>query len=70
MNLLQVENIYEEFPPILGENDVIALDTELSGLNNEQLHRPHGKLASLAGSFDGKNAYINWMDIGGKIMRG
>ena len=62
MNLLQVENIYEEFPPILGEDDVIALDTELSGLKEEQLHRPHGKLASLAGSFDGKNAYIIFDD--------
>ena len=62
MNILQIENIYEELPPILGEDDVIALDTELSGLKEEQLHRPHGRLASLAGSFDGKNAYIIFDD--------
>ena len=62
MNLLQVENIYEELPPILGEDDVIALDLELIGLSEIQLHRPHGKLASLAGSFDGKNAYIIFDD--------
>lgn len=58
MNQLQCKEIIKGFPPVLGTGSVIALDLELSGLRENQLHRPAGRLTSLAGSFDGETAYI------------
>lgn len=58
MNLLHCDSIYRELPPITGEDDVWALDLELSGLRESQLHRPAGRMTSLAGTCDGKNVYI------------
>lgn len=58
MKTLECREIIRGLPPILKETDVIALDLELSGLRDEQLHRPAGRMTSLAGSFDGETAYI------------
>lgn len=58
MNLLQLENLYLDLPPVLSESDTVSLDLELGGLNENQLHRPAGWFLSLACSFDGKNAYL------------
>src|SRR5690348_13382655 len=58
MNTLTVKEIKEELPPFLTENDVIAMDLELSGLLENQLHRPHGRMTSLAGCFDGETVYL------------
>lgn len=58
MNLLHCDAIYRGLPPITGEEDVWALDLELSGLRESQLHRPSGRMTSLAGTCDGKNVYI------------
>lgn len=58
MKTLDVEQIYLDLPPILTENDTVALDLELSGLKESQLHRPAGKFVSLAACFDGKNVYL------------
>lgn len=58
MKLLEYKKIYQELPPTLTENDTVALDLELAGLKENQLHRPHGRFLSLAGSFDGESAYI------------
>lgn len=58
MNTLKVEKIIYGIPPKAGPDEVWALDLELSGLNEDQLHRPHGKLSSLAGSNDGKTVYM------------
>lgn len=58
MNKLTCKEIIEDFPPILDTESVIGLDLELSGLRENQLHRPAGRLVSLQGSFDGETAYI------------
>lgn len=58
MKTLEYKQIIRELPPTLSENDVVALDLELAGLREEQLHRPAGRMTSLAGSFDGETAYI------------
>lgn len=58
MNTLTYEKIIKDFPPMLDADMSIGLDLELSGLREGQLHRPAGRLTSLAGSFDGKTAYI------------
>ncbi len=62
MKRLQCKQIIEGLPPILNSNHVMAMDLELSGLKDGQLHRPHGELLSLAGSFDGETAYIVFGD--------
>lgn len=36
----------------------VALDTEFFGQELERLHRPHGRFASLAATFDGRTVYI------------
>lgn len=58
MKTLECEQIYLTVPPELTEHDTVSLDLELSGLREEQLHRPAGRFVSLACSFDGKNAYL------------
>lgn len=58
MKTLESKQIYLQPPPKLGEGDTIALDLELSGLKQEQLHRPHGRFVSLAGTYDGENVYL------------
>ena len=58
MNKLQYENIHYSLPPKASKDEVWALDLELSGLKDTQLHRPHGRLESLSGTNDGKNVYI------------
>ncbi len=58
MNTLTAKKIFRGFPPTLSSSDTISLDLELSGLKDKQLHRPNGKLVSLAGCFDGENVYI------------
>lgn len=58
MKTLTYTKIYQELPPTLTENDTVALDLELAGLKEGQLHRPYGRFLSLAGSFDGESAYI------------
>lgn len=58
MKTLECKQIYLQPPPKLGEGDVIALDLELSGLKKEQLHRPHGRFVSLAGTYDGETVYL------------
>ena len=58
MNQLQCNSIFHSLPPKLTSEDVVAIDLELSGLREDQLHRPYGHLASLACCSDGKNVYI------------
>jgi len=59
MNILQYENIFFGLPPsFLSRDDVVAIDLELTGLKENQLHRPYGDLVSVACSYDGKSAYI------------
>lgn len=59
MKQLECKKIIRGLPPLLlSSTDVIALDLELAGLREEQLHRPAGRMTSLAGSFDGETAYI------------
>ena len=58
MNTLQYNQIYLQPPPKLSEGDIVALDLELSGLKQGQLHRPHGSFVSLAACFDGESAYL------------
>lgn len=58
MKQLACKQIIRGLPPTLTEKDSIALDLELAGLREEQLHRPAGRMTSLAGSFDGETAYI------------
>ena len=58
MKTLVCSKIIEGLPPELKETDTVSLDLELSGLREEQLHRPAGRMASLACSFDGETAYI------------
>lgn len=58
MKKLQCKEIIKGLPPVLTENDTVSLDLELSGLNDAQLHRPAGRMASLACCFDGETAYI------------
>ena len=62
MKTLEYKNIYQELPPNLTESDTVSLDLELSGLRDTQLHRPFGRFLSLAGSFDGENAFIVFGD--------
>lgn len=63
MKTLNYTKIYQELPPILTEKDVIALDLELGGLKDTQLHRPYGRFLSLAGSFDGESAFIIFDEV-------
>lgn len=58
MNKLSYKQIYLDVPPVLDSSQSIALDLELSGLREEQLHRPAGNFVSLAGCFDGENVYL------------
>jgi len=58
MKTLECKQVYLSLPPVLGAGDVVSLDLELSGLREEQLHRPAGKFVSLACSFDGETAYL------------
>lgn len=58
MNQLQYKDIIKDFPPILDADMITSLDLELSGLKESQLHRPFGRLTSLAGCFDGETVYI------------
>lgn len=58
MQTLQYKQIYLQPPPKLSAGDVVALDLELSGLKENQLHRPHGRFVSLAGCFDGETVYL------------
>lgn len=58
MNQLTCKEIIKGLPPVLTENDVIALDLELAGLKESQLHRPHGRMTSLAGTIDGETVYM------------
>lgn len=58
MKQLECKQVYLSLPPVLGEGDSVALDLELGGLREEQLHRPAGRFVSLACSFDGETAYL------------
>ena len=58
MQTLQYKQIYLQPPPKLSAGDVVALDLELAGLKEGQLHRPHGRFVSLAGCFDGETVYL------------
>lgn len=58
MKTLQCREIIKDLPPKLSKTDTCAIDLELSGLRDEQLHRPAGNFVSLAASFDGETAYI------------
>lgn len=58
MKQLEFTQIYLQPPPKLGVGDVVALDLELGGLKQGQLHRPHGRFVSLAGCFDGETVYL------------
>lgn len=58
MQTLQYKEIIKDFPPILDTGSVIAIDLELSNLKESQLHRPFGRLTSLAGCHDGENVFI------------
>lgn len=58
MKQLTVDKIFKSIPPKLTKFDTVSLDLELSGLSEDQLHRPNGSFLSLACSFDGINAYI------------
>jgi len=58
MKTLECKQIYLSLPPVLSETDTVSLDLELSGLREEQLHRPAGRFVSLACSFDGETAYL------------
>jgi len=58
MQTLQYKQIYLQPPPKLSAGDVVALDLELAGLKENQLHRPHGRFVSLAGCFDGETVYL------------
>lgn len=58
MKTLEFKQIYLQPPPKLGEGDTIALDIELAGLKQGQLHRPHGRFVSLAGTYDGETVYL------------
>lgn len=58
MKTLECKEIKRSLPPVLKETDTVALDLELSGLKEGQLHRPFGRMLSLACTFDGETAYI------------
>lgn len=58
MNQLTCKQIIRGLPPVLSETDTVSLDLEMAGLKDSQLHRPHGRMTSLAGSYDGETAYI------------
>ena len=58
MNKLTYKEIIRGLPPVLTSSDTVSIDLELSGLREEQLHRPAGRLTSIACSFDGETAYI------------
>lgn len=58
MNTLQCSQIFLSPPPKLSVGDVIALDLELGGLKQKQLHRPNGSFISLAGCYDGETVYL------------
>lgn len=58
MKQLEFKQIYLQPPPKLSAGDTVALDLELSGLKQSQLHRPHGRFVSLAGTFDGETVYL------------
>ena len=47
MKTLECKQIYLSLPPVLSETDTVSLDLELSGLREEQLHRPAGRFVSL-----------------------
>lgn len=57
MNSLQVDKIYLGVPPV-GLGEVWALDLELGGLKQSQMHRPNGSFVSLAGTCDGSTVYL------------
>lgn len=58
MKTLEAKRIIIDIPPILSSYDTCAIDLELGGLKETQLHRPHGRFVSLAGCFDGENVYL------------
>ena len=58
MNALQCKSIIRGLPPVLTKEDVCSLDLELSGLREGQLHRPAGRMLSLACCADGENVFI------------
>jgi DNA polymerase-1 len=58
MNKLQCKQIIRGLPPVSSQEDVWGLDLELSGLKETQLHRPYGRLTSLAGTMDGETVFI------------
>ena len=58
MKTLQYKSITQGLPPVLKETDVCSLDLELGGLREGQLHRPAGRMLSLACCFDGENVFI------------
>ena len=58
MKTLEAKRIIMDIPPILSSYDTCAIDLELGGLKENQLHRPHGRFVSLAGTFDGENVYL------------
>lgn len=62
MKTLQYKEIIKDLPPKLSKSDIVAIDLELAGLRESQLHRPAGKFVSLACSFDGETAYIIFDD--------
>lgn len=62
MKTLQYKEIIKDLPPKLSKSDIVAIDLELAGLKESQLHRPAGKFVSLACSFDGETAYIIFDD--------
>lgn len=50
--------IINDLPPVAKKGDKIAIDTEWTGMEKDKLHRPTGKFASLACTFDGKTVYV------------
>lgn len=57
MRQLTYREIKYELPPQMPEGGVFSLDLELSGLRENQLHRPAGRFLSLMGSPDGETVY-------------
>lgn len=58
MKELECKDVICGLPPVLTKDHTVSLDLELTGLREEQLHRPAGDIVSLACSFDGETAYM------------
>jgi DNA polymerase I-like protein with 3'-5' exonuclease and polymerase domains len=56
----QITNIqiHHELPPLAQPKQLAAWDVEMFNMQKKRLHRPHGKFASIAVTYDGINVYI------------